>query len=231
MKEELMPQSPGVDMSDHGRRLHVFDMDGTLLRGAATIELARHFGKPTVGNDIESRWLAGSISDREFWETLLDICAEATEADLDAAFESACWMTGIVDVFTDIRARGEIAIVITQSPAFFARRLQRWGASETYGSDVEVGRPLPDGATLLPEAKVKITQDALTRHHLTAQACVAYGDSSSDLDLFTWLPHAVGVNPSPAIAQLASASYVGTDLREAYSIGRRLLSPTGVDTT
>jgi phosphoserine phosphatase len=32
------------------------------------------------------------------------------------------------------------------------------------------------------------------------------------------------VNPSPAVAELASASYVGTDLREAYSIGRGLLS-------
>ena len=219
-----MPQSPGADMSGHGRRLHVFDMDGTLLRGAATIELARHFGKPTVGQDIESRWLAGSISDQEFWQILLDICAEATEADLDAAFQSACWMTGIVDVFTDIRARDEIAIVITQSPAFFARRLQRWGASETYGSDVEVGRPLPPSATLLPEDKVRITKDVLGRHRLTEHACVAYGDSSSDLDLFAWLPHAVAVNPSPAVAELASASYVGTDLREAYSIGRGLLS-------
>lgn len=211
-------------MSGHGRRLHVFDMDGTLLRGTATIELARHFGKPSIGHEIESRWLAGSISDQEFWQTLLDICVDATEAELDDAFDSACWMTGIVDVFTDIRARGEVAIVVTQSPAFFARRLQRWGASETYGSDVELARPLAPSATLLPQDKVRITKDVLGRHGLTEHACVAYGDSSSDLELFAWLPYAVAVNPSPAVAELASASYVGTDLREAYSIGRRLLS-------
>ena len=28
----------------NGSRLHVFDMDGTLLRSTATIELARHLG-------------------------------------------------------------------------------------------------------------------------------------------------------------------------------------------
>ncbi|NMO94036.1 haloacid dehalogenase [Actinomycetospora sp. TBRC 11914] len=199
-------------------------MDGTLLRGAATVELARYFGKPALGHDIEARWLAGTITDREFWQTLLDICGDADAVDLDAAFEAASWMTGVRDVFADIRARGEVGIVISQSPAFFVRRLRRWGAHETYGSGVEVGRPLPDGATLLPGAKVAITEDALDRHGLGDQACVAYGDSSSDLDLFARLPHTVAVNPSAALADLAAARYTGTDLREAYSIGRRLLA-------
>lgn len=205
-------------------RLHVFDMDGTLLRGAATTELARYFGRSDVGDDIEARWRAGAISETEFWQTLLDICAEATPAEIDAAFDDARWMAGIAHSFADIRARGEAVIVISQSPAFFVRRLERWGAHETFGSDVEIGRPLPDSATLTPEAKVEITADALARHRLTPEECVAYGDSSSDLDLFAWLPHTVAVNASTTIAQLATASYVGTDISEAYALGRRLLA-------
>lgn len=224
-----MQEWPGVASTRRGGGLHVFDMDGTLLRGAATVELARYFGELDLGNDIEARWLAGTISDREFWQTLLDICGNADTEDLDAAFEAASWMSGVRDVFTDIRARGEIAIVISQSPAFFVGRLQRWGAHETYGSGVEVGRPLGDDVTLLPGAKVAITEDALVRHQIDERACVAYGDSSSDLDLFARLPHTVAVNPSPAIADLAAASYTGTDIREAYSIGRRLLA-TAADT-
>jgi phosphoserine phosphatase len=218
-----MQPSGYAGASGRGRCVHVFDMDGTLLCGAATLELARHFGHPTVGDDIEARWLAGTISEREFWQTLLNLCAGATTSELDAAFTGARWMTGIADTFSDIRARGEIAIVISQSPAFFVRRLEGWGAHETYGSDVEIGCPLRDSATLSPEAKVVITEEVLARHGLTPQECVAYGDSSSDVDLFVRLPHTVAVNATPAIAELAAASYVGGDLAEAYAVGRRLL--------
>lgn len=216
---------------ESGCVLHVFDMDGTLLRGAATLELARHFGEPAIGEAIESRWLAGRISDREFWETLLDICGEASEADLDAAFHQSPWMSGIAEVFGDIRARGETAIVISQSPGFFVDRLQRWGADETYGSDIDIGRPVLDGATLSADAKVAITKAALDRLGQAPEACVAYGDGTSDLDLFGWLPHTVAVNSSPVIAELAAAAYTGTDMREAYRVGRQLLASDPADLT
>ncbi|MED5804012.1 haloacid dehalogenase-like hydrolase [Gordonia sp. Z-3] len=219
----------GVEVPLSGSRLHVFDMDGTLLIGAATVVLAGHFGDLAAGNRIEAGWLAGTVTEQEFWQTLLDVCGEATAADLDAAFHGARWMSGIADTFADIRARGEAAIVISQSPAFFVQRLQYWGAHETYGSDVEIGRPLSEGATLSPEAKVEITKDALGRLGLTSAACVAYGDSSSDVDLFDWLEHTVAVNASPAITQMAAASYTGTDISEAYAIGRRLLRAKGAD--
>jgi phosphoserine phosphatase len=207
-----------------GGILHVFDMDGTLLRGASTLELARHFGKPEVGEAIESRWLRGDITDREFWETLLAICGPATEAEIDAAFDGAPWMDGIAEVFEDIRARGETAIVVSQSPAFYVRRLQRWGAHETYGSDVRIGSPVLDDVTMSAHGKVEITKATLARLGQGPEACIAYGDGTSDLELFDWLPHTVAVNSSPVIAELAAAGYVGTDMREAYRLGRELLS-------
>lgn len=207
-------------------RLHVFDMDGTLLCGAATVELARHFGRLAAGHRIEARWLAGDITDEEFWQTLLDICGDADAADLDAAFLGAAWMTGVAETFADIRARGEIGIVISQSPTFFVSRLQRWGAHETYGTELEIGVPPRSGATLSPRAKVAITREVLARHGLGVDSCVAYGDSSSDVDLFGWLPHTVAVNASPVVADLAAVHYEGTDIREAYALGRGLLSAT-----
>jgi phosphoserine phosphatase len=207
-----------------GRVLHVFDMDGTLLSGAAVIALARHFGKLDLGEDVEARYLAGVVSDNKFWQTLLDICGDAQEADLDAAFHAAPWMGGVANTFADIRARGETAIVISQSPRFFVRRLEAWGAHETYGSQVEIGVPLADDATLTADAKVAITEAALARLELDPSQCVAYGDSGSDVGLFRWLPHTVAVNAAPAIIELAAAHYTGADLMEAYALGRALLS-------
>ena len=207
-----------------GRSLHVFDMDGTLLRSTAVIELARHFGDHALGHEIETRGMAGRMTDREFWQATLEICEGASEADIDAAFLGAAWMDGVRETFADIRARGDVAIVVSQSPAFFVRRFALWGVHETYGSDVELGRELPEVILLASAAKVTITRDALARHGLTEQDCVAYGDSLSDVDLFRWLPRTVGVNPTPDVAALATTSYLGTDIRDAYALGRGLLA-------
>ncbi|MGE4482414.1 HAD family hydrolase [Acidocella sp.] len=203
--------------------LHVFDMDGTLLRSTATIELFRQMGQLEAGLEMERLWFEGNISDTEFWTKLLVICQDATMADFDAAFHNAPWMDGIAETFSDIRSRGETVIVISQSPAFFVQRLQLWGAHETYGSAVEPGMPLPSSATLMPETKVTLTEAALAARMLDAHDCVIYGDSTSDVGLFTSFSHTVAVNPTPKLAALAAAHYVGTDIREAYAMGRRFI--------
>lgn len=205
--------------------LHVFDLDGTLLRSSATIELARQMGRLEAGEEIERRWGAGTISDTDFWNILLDICEDATAADVDAAFRNAPWMEGVAETFMDIRSRGESVIVISQSPSFFVRRLELWGAHETYGSAVEPGTPLSDTATLMPEQKVEITRAALSARDLGAADCVIYGDSTSDMGLFAAFSQTVAVNPTPALRALAATHYVGTDIREAYAMGRQLIGP------
>ncbi|GAB6987517.1 HAD family hydrolase [Nocardioides pyridinolyticus] len=204
--------------------LHVFDMDGTLLRSTATIELARQLGQLEAGNRIETMWLEGRITDDDFWLSLLDICKDATEADLEDAFRSSPWMDGVPETFADIRSRGEHIIVISQSPTFFVRGLEAWGANETYGSAVALGSPLENSATLMPEMKVAIAKKALADRNLDELHCVVYGDSTSDVELFTTFPHSVAVNPTATLAPLAAQCYVGTDIREAYAMGRELLA-------
>lgn len=201
-------------------------MDGTLLRGTATIELARQMGQLEAGEEIERRWVEGTISDNDFWLKLLEICQDASPDDLRDAFEKAPWMDGIAQTFADIKSRGEEAIVISQSPTFFVRRLELWGASETYGSTVEIGQPLVNSATLLPMVKLTIARSALDARNLSPDDCVVYGDSSSDIELFKTFSNSVGVNPTPALASLAATSYVGTDIRLAYALGRQLIPRT-----
>lgn len=204
--------------------LHVFDMDGTLLRGSATIELMRQLGRLEVGERIERQWGEGLISDNDFWLTLLEVCGDASEDDLQAAFVNAPWMDGIQQTFDDIKARGEDVIVISQSPAFFVKGLEVLGAAETHGSKVEIGQPLSNSATLMPMVKVTIAGAALAARSLGSNDCVVYGDSSSDMELFRSFPNTVAVNATPALAALAATSYVGTDIRDAYELGRQLIS-------
>jgi phosphoserine phosphatase len=70
---------------------------------------------------------------------------------------------------------------------------------------------------------VRITTLLLEELALTPADCVAYGDSTSDELLFRHLPLTVAVNAAPAIRELATRVYDGTDLRCAYELGRDLL--------
>jgi phosphoserine phosphatase len=205
-------------------RLHVFDLDGTLLRGASVEEVSRSLGCFDEASELEQAYVRGEITDATgWWDQMLELWATATEDDLDRAFQAASWMDGIPEVFSDISARGEHSVVISQSPLFLVRRLERWGVHATHATTVERGVPCRADQLLNPEDKVRITTAMLDELELTPTDCVAYGDSTSDLMLFRHLPLTVAVNAAPAIRELATRAYDGTDLRCAYEIGRTLL--------
>nr|WP_240940624.1 haloacid dehalogenase-like hydrolase [Planosporangium flavigriseum] len=204
--------------------MHVFDMDGTLLRGSATIEICRHIGHLAAARAIEDGWARGEIDDIEFWDRCMPLWCDLTDADIDRAFHAGEWIEGVAEVLADIAARGEYSAVITQSPQFFVDRMLHWGATTVHGAAVELGgKPGPEWL-LSVEDKVRITKSLIDRYGLTTADCVAYGDSTSDVGIFQYLPYTVAVNGNPAIRDLAVASYEGWDLREAYAIGRALLS-------
>jgi len=207
-----------------GAVLHVFDMDGTLLMGAATVELSRYVGRLAGAVEIEEAWLRGEIDDISFWSRALELWDGISDEQIDAAFDAAVWIDGIREVFLDIDQRGERSIVISQSPHFFVKRLERWGAHATFGSDICLGERVRENSTLSPEDKVLITKHVLDAWGAGVSSCVAYGDSTSDIDLFTWLPHTVAVNAKAPLADLAAKSYEGNDLRNAYLLGRRLVA-------
>lgn len=205
-------------------KLHIFDMDGTLLHGAASVELCRHVGRFDEADAVEQAWIRGEIGDVRFWELILPMWAGLSDAEIDSAFEAAPWIDGVTEVFADIAARGEHSAVISQSPLFFVQRLKRWGAGAVYGAGVEPGGRSGTDLLLTVEDKVSIAEHLMAEHGLAPEDCVAYGDSTSDVGLFTRLRHTVAVNGKPRIRELAATSYSGTDLREAYAIGRALLA-------
>jgi len=205
-------------------KLHVFDMDGTLLRGAAAVEISRHLGCFDRVNEMEQSYVRGeAIDEPAWWDEILELWADASEADLDEAFERSPWIGGLPDVFADISARGEHSVVISQSPLFIVERLQRWGVHATFATTVERGVPSRQEHLLTEQHKVDITMRLLSEFELEQSDCVAYGDSMSDVELFRILERTVAVNAAPLIRELALRSYDGDDLRDAYRLGRELL--------
>ncbi|MEU9364908.1 HAD-IB family phosphatase [Streptomyces avermitilis] len=205
-------------------RLHLFDLDGTLLHGtAAPVEISRQLGIDAEIADLERDFVARRIDSQGYAQRVHALWGDLTEAHVAAAFQGAPWLRRIRDTWADIRSRGEYCAVVSLSPSFFVERLIGWGAHATYGSRfpaVPFSEPVDPAGILTPAAKVEIADRLCEEFGVTRADCVAYGDSLSDAQLFGSVPISVAVNADRHLLGLATYSYAGQDLWDAYELVR-----------
>ncbi|MEV0526834.1 HAD-IB family phosphatase [Streptomyces sp. NPDC050439] len=205
-------------------RLHLFDLDGTLLHGtAAPVEISRQLGLDAEIAELERDFVAQRIDSPQYAARVHALWADLTDAQVTAAFEGAPWLTGIQETWAEIREGGDYCAVISLSPSFFVERLLGWGAHAAYGSrfpSVPFTEPVNPTGILNAAAKVKIANRLCEEFGVGQSDCIAYGDSLSDLELFGAVPVSVAVNADHRLAGLATHSYVGRDLRKAYELVR-----------
>jgi phosphoserine phosphatase len=213
--------------------LHVFDMDGTLLRGTtAAIELSRRVGRLEPLAELERGFAAEEISPAEFALEMRALWAELTAEVVAEVVGEAPWIDGIEDVCHDIAERGERSMLITMSPDFFAEHLGHRGIDVVRASQWPAppfAAPIDPAGILSPADKVRLTEAERTARGLPRCACVAYGDSISDLPLFAVLENTVAVNADAALERVARVAYRGENLWEAYARGRALLDVAAPD--
>jgi phosphoserine phosphatase len=213
--------------------LHVFDMDGTLLRGTtAAIELSRRMGRLEPLAELERGFAAGEIAPADFAIEMRALWVELTAELVAEVVADAPWIDGIEDVSWDIAERGERSMLITMSPDFFAEHLGARGIDIVRASRWPAppfAAPIDPAGILSPADKVRLTEAERTAHGLGRHACVAYGDSMSDLPLFAVLENTVAVNADAALERAARVAYRGEDLRVAYAHGRALLDAAAPD--
>jgi len=207
--------------------LHIFDMDGTLLRGTtASLQIAQSLGCTAELAALEVRFSAGEIDTPGFAAAIHGLWKTLTVSAVAEAFAACPWLDGIPEVCADIAKRGERSAVITMSPDFFAQHLLALGFDHVAASKFPVlpfREPLDPRGILTPGDKVRITDELRVRYSSPLSQCVAYGDSMSDAPLFRHLANTVAVNADHHLADLATVSYSGSDLRGAYALGRDLL--------
>ncbi|MET8408565.1 HAD-IB family phosphatase [Streptomyces sp. NPDC005195] len=208
-------------------RLHLFDLDGTLLYGSsAPLEISRQIGLEAETIAIEQAISAGRIGPPEYATQVYALWAQLTDAHVAAAFEQAPWLSGIEDVWAEIRGNGDYCAVVSLSPSFFVERLTRWGAHAAYGSRfpaLPFAEPVDLAGILSAAAKVQIANRLCEEFGVRRADCVAYGDSLSDKDLFETVPVSVAINADRRLAGIATHSYMGRSLWEAYELVRPAL--------
>ncbi|OEU90297.1 hypothetical protein DB35_03205 [Streptomyces abyssalis] len=105
-------------------RLHLFDLDGTLIHGSsAAVEISHQLGLDDEIRELELAFAAGGMTPPDFAARACAMWSELTEDHVTAAFLEAPWLSGIREVWDDIRERGERSAVISLSPDFFVSRL------------------------------------------------------------------------------------------------------------
>jgi len=203
-------------------RLHLFDLDGTLLHGtSAPVEISRQLGLEAETVALDRAVSAGEIGPPEYARRVHTLWKQLTETHVTAAFDGAPWLARIREVWAEIRRRGDYCAVVSLSPSFFVERLTGWGAHAAYGSRfpaVPFTEPVDPSGVLSAAAKVLIADRLCRRFGVTRADCVAYGDSSSDKDLFAVVPVSVAVNADRHLTGLATHTYEGKDLWNAYEL-------------
>ncbi|MEU6481310.1 haloacid dehalogenase-like hydrolase [Streptomyces sp. NPDC047017] len=203
-------------------RLHLFDLDGTLLPGTtAPVEISRQLGLEAEAVALDRAIAAGRIEPPEYARRVHTLWARLTEAHVTAAFEGAPWLARIREVWAEIRKRGEYCAVVSLSPSFFVERLTAWGAHAAHGSlfpAVPFTEPVDPAGVLNAAAKVRIADRLCAEFGVRRADCVAYGDSSSDRELFGVVPVSVAVNADQQLSGLATHAYTGRDLWDAYAL-------------
>ncbi|MET7679460.1 haloacid dehalogenase-like hydrolase [Streptomyces sp. NPDC005423] len=206
-------------------RLHLFDLDGTLLHGTtAPVEISRQLGLEAEAMALDVAVSAGRIGPPEYAANAYTLWSDLTEAHVTAAFEGAPWLARIREVWAAIRGAGEYCAVVSLSPSFFVERLTGWGAHAAYGSRfpaVPFTEPMDLAGVLTAAAKVRIADQLCAEFGVTRAECVAYGDSLSDKDLFGVVPVSVAVNADLHLSSIATHAYAGLDLWDAYELVRR----------
>ncbi|MER5430983.1 haloacid dehalogenase-like hydrolase [Streptomyces sp. NPDC002588] len=203
-------------------RLHLFDLDGTLLHGtSAPREISRQLGLEAEAVALDLAAATGRIEPPEYAVRVHALWASLTEEHVTAAFEAAPWLDRIRDVWADLRSRGEYCAVVSLSPSFFVEKLTAWGAHAAHGSRfpaLPFVEPVDPAGVLSAAAKVVIADRLCAEFGVTREDCVAYGDSLSDKDLFGAVSVSVAVNADHHLTSLATHSYTGRDLWDAYEL-------------
>lgn len=210
-------------------RLHVFDLDGTLLPGtSACKELAKQTGTVREVAALESK-LRNDNSTVEFARGIHSLWRGLTDEVVATAFADAPKLNHIAEVVSDIIRRGEHGVVITMSPNFFARYFIAIGLEVLASTfpPLPLTTELDETAILVPEDKPRLVAELCRKYALGFNDVLAYGDSWSDIPLFQQAARSVAINAEDAVRELATVEYQGYDLLSAYDMIRRHLGTEG----
>jgi phosphoserine phosphatase len=201
-----------------------FDMDGTLIRNTDSVRyLCELNGNLERLVEIEDRESKGTIN----WIEADHLKARLVEgldfARVESEFGRCIDLIHNIEVvLAYLKARQIRAVLITAGPTQVANVLgTRFSFDAVYGSRYEAADTKFTGRIahhLGSSGKLSCLRDFCAGNGISVGACVAIGDSESDIDVFMACGRSIALNGTDAAVEAASASIVTNDLADILEL-------------
>jgi len=213
-------------MNTVSERLFAFDMDGTLLpKTTGLLELAEALGTQDELRELEARFSEGKLDTVSFTREVSALWGPISSQTAQIAFEKAPKLEGITEMLCEIREVGGVSCIITMSQDIFANHFK------DFGFDHVISTPYPPhndnnfSKVLKPSDKPVVLRKLASKYAFDFAETVAFGDSLSDVELFSHLRHSIAVNADQYLIKHAAFSYTGRSILEAFQNSKILWSP------
>jgi len=215
-----------IKASSGGRRMAVFDVDGTIFRSSLLISLVNHlvqtgaFPKHAerVYERAHTRWLDREGDYEEYIQAVIEafqkhlkgiyygVLADAAEEVVEKEYKRLYRYTR--DLLTDLKKRGYFLLAVSHSPKTILDKFcPRLGFDKVYGTIYEIG-PQECFTGEITDAhlihnKASIVRRAVEKEGLTLEKSIGVGDTESDISFLEMVGEPICFNPNQKLYRYA----------------------------
>ncbi|WP_297183690.1 HAD family phosphatase [uncultured Enorma sp.] len=205
------------------KRIVFFDIDGTLTRGATSgAYLANLLGHGRAMEEAEAAYARGEIDNDEVCRIDAAGYAGHSTEELSGMLEDMPLVDGVARAVEAVHAAGGEAHIASLAWGVVAAYLcKRYGFDGYVASELEMEDGVCTGGVALAlegEGKCAYARELCVSRGIDFDACIAIGDSRSDIPLFELVGTSVAFNATGEAERAATHVYRGTDIAEALAL-------------
>lgn len=206
------------DIYRHARRLVVFDMDSTLIRGEVINTLAQHAGTGDQVAEITAATMLGEMDFKESFTRRVALLKGLDEKVLSEVTQNLTLTEGAERVINTLKRLGYKIGIISGGFDYFGEYLQnKLGLDYVFANvlEIENGKVTGNitGDIIDGPKKAEILKTIATVENISLQQTIALGDGANDLHMISIAGLGIAYHAKPVVKENAekSISNVGLD--------------------